>query len=180
MVFDAVRKATHHIKFECEKCEHSFSSLNTLSMKDPKSKSLETYRVCDSCKKQIISDIEDHFWYDVISRTDFERIISYLKSVDKIECVYHDNYTAGDITVHTKYATSGVVSDACEHFGYKIHGFEVLTEGDKENYDCFDKHGKCLMIFLVPDGNVEPIPESITKKSYSALDYINESDKIFD
>lgn len=175
MVFDAVRQATDHVKFECEKCEHKFKSLNIISFKPSSTGSFEKYRVCNSCAEKLESEIENHFWYDVVSKNDFERIISYLNSVDKIDCVYDDEYTAGDIIIHTKYATSKIVSDACEHFGYKVHSF-----GPEDNKsDCFEDHGECFTICIVPDGNIEPIPESITEKSYSELDYINESDKIF-
>lgn len=180
MVFDLVQKLTEDVSFECQRCERATKHLERILIEDPTQHILERYRVCESCKEQIVSDIEDHFWYDSVSETDFERLIEYLESVEEIECVYHDDYTAGDITVHTKYASSDVVQDACDHFGYKIHGFGVLRESETEKPDCFEDHGEIFMIFLVPEGDIEPIPDPIGDKNYSALDYVNENDRIFD
>lgn len=181
MVFDAVRRATKHIKFDCDKCERPCIDLNEISMQESSSEPISDYKVCNSCLEHMRSNIEDHFWYDVISEDDFERILSYLDSLDEIECVYDDNYTAGDISVHTNYATSDIVKDACDHFGYTIHSFGVLHEDDsKNNPDCLEDHGECFMIFLVPDGDVKPIDDPIEERTYSELDYLDESDKVFD
>lgn len=180
MVFDGIEKATENIPFNCDKCDHSSQNLEIICIHERTDEETKTYRVCSGCKDQLVSDIENHYWYEVVSEEDFNRMISYLQSVEYIDCVYGDGYSAGDIIIHTKYGTSEVVEDACDHFGYNIEQFSVVDGDDEQMYECFEEHGKCLMVLLTPDGNIDPIPDPIENRNYSSLDYIDEDDRLFD
>jgi len=156
----------------CERCGRSVEPEMIHSVE------LESeWSVCDGCVRAMEDNTTYHDWRDRYTEEQHERAVSLLVSRDEFECVL-DDYSRGQIAVHTPYVSSDVVLDFCKHFGFEIAGFWPRWE-QEERLPCSSEHGSTFEIILEYNTRSSPpIPTSV-EFDVIRLDRLDEIDKQF-
>lgn len=164
---------TDYESVECERCERDFPEdvVSPVTIE-------EDHHLCEGCRLSIEDDIENYNWYDRYTEEHHEMAVEILENQKEIECV-HDWYNGGEIIVHTKYVSSNVVTDVCEHFGLQIMAFRPIWQ-EEDTWDCVEEAGSMFQILLEYRHNSPPpLP---VEEEFSPLDinYLEDNDKQFE
>lgn len=117
----------------------------------------EERRVCEGCVRALSEDVDYYDWRTRYTEEQHERAVNLLSDQDEIECVI-SSYDDGQIIVHTQYVSSNVVTDFCNHFGFKILSFGPQWHVD-QMWPCMDQHGDIYEVVLEYNHNSpQPIP----------------------
>ena|SRR6056297_1091991 len=90
----------------------------------------DEYEVCEDCLALLKDEIDRYYWWDRLSEAHYDRAAEYLRSLDEVWCVKDNAYAGGEMWVHTPFCDAAVVNDVCEHFGFRIRWFSVVSPGD--------------------------------------------------
>lgn len=141
--------------------------------------------ICDNCRKRIVKEIDDRYWYDRFLEEHYNIISAYLSTLDEVWCVKDNAYVGGEMWIHTGHCTAEVVRDVLEHMGsiYSIH----IKRADEDTFDCVEEHGDCVEICLDFGSSSVPIympsptqlGEILYTSSYRATDHLTEDDRLF-
>jgi len=154
---------------ECDRCDREFDDLENVE-------SLEA-SLCDACIRALMDDIEFRDWQDRYTEEQHERALSLLDDYDEFECII-SSYEDGQVVIHTPYVTSDVVTDFCNHFGYKILSFGPQWSADYV-WPCMDDHGDIFEVVLQYDHSCDtPIPLA-AKFQENHIERIDGNDKQF-
>lgn len=160
----------------CDKCE-----LDRREVSDRVTLGDTTYALCRSCAQELARSVEYHRWSDRLSEAHYENAVAYLRSLDEVWCVIGDRYFAGELWVHTPYCSAAVVRDVCEHYGFQIAWFSIVSAGEHQ-FDCVEDHGPCIEINL-DYGPTSGWPRSLDVAedlSVSNLDMMKDGQKLFE
>ena len=137
----------------CDACDTThYAELHVVSLGDTE------YDVCSDCLQLLVDQIERYHWWDRLTEAHYNRAAEFLRSLDEVWCVKDQAYAGGELWVHTPYCDAAVVRDVCDHFGFQIRWFSVVSPGD-EGFDCVSKHGPCIEINLVYTNRLSnPLP----------------------
>jgi len=136
-------------QLECERCEREYDSESVQVIDLDEERSL-----CNGCIDALSDNIDYYDWQDLYTEEQHERALSLLTERDEFECVI-DSYEDGQIVLHTPYVTSNVVTDFCNHFGFKIISFGPQWEADGI-WPCVGRHGDLFEIVLEYNNNCPP------------------------
>jgi len=112
------------------------------------------YLLCKPCISALSEYIEKHDWRTRYTEEQHERAIELLSSYDEIRCVI-SSYEDGQIVVHTPYVSSNVVTDVCNHFGFRIVSFQPQWSEDAV-WPCMTEHGSIFEIVLEYNHRCQP------------------------
>jgi len=137
----------------CDACDTThYADLHDVSLGDTE------YDVCSDCLQLLVDQVERYYWWERLTEAHFNRAVEFLRSLDEVWCVKDQAYAGGELWVHTPYCDAAVVRDVCDHFGFQIRWFSIVTPCDK-GFDCISEHGPCIEINLIYTNRIsDPLP----------------------
>ena len=142
----------------------------------------DEYEVCEDCLVLLKDEIDRYYWWDRLSEAHYDRAAEYLRSLDEVWCVKDNAYAGGEMWVHTPFCDAAVVNDVCEHFGFRIRWFSVVSPGD-DGFDCVHDHGSCIEINLDYTNRVrDPMPleyDIIDDVTYHDVEWLEDHHRLF-
>lgn len=139
---------------------------------------LETgHQLCEGCLRAMEDDVEYYDWQDRYTEEQHERAIELFSERDEFECVI-SSYEDGQVVLHTPYVSSDVVTDFCNHFGYRIAAFTPRWEVENE-WPCMSQHGDTFEIMLEYNSQCSPPIPLPAKFQENHIEQIKAPDKQF-
>ena len=137
----------------CDACDTThYAELHDVSLGDSE------YDVCSDCLQLLVDQVERYYWWERLTEAHYNRAAEFLRSLDEVWCVKDQAYAGGELWIHTPYCDAAVVRDVCDHFGFQIRWFSVVTPTDEE-FDCVSDHGPCIEINLTYTNRpLNPLP----------------------
>jgi hypothetical protein len=140
------------------------------------------YDVCSACLQLLVDQVERYYWWDRLTEAHYNRAAAFLRSLDKIWCVKDQAYAGGELWVHTPYCDAAVVRDVCDHFGFQIRWFSVVSPGD-DGFDCVSEHGPCIEINLTYTNRISnPLPLEYDIQddvTYHEIEWLEDHHRLF-
>jgi hypothetical protein len=154
---------------KCDRCDIEMEGLEWV-------KALNA-ELCRPCLRALMDEVEFYKWKDSYTEEQHTRAMKLLRETEEIECVKGD-YDDGRIVLHTKYVSSDVVTDFCNHFGFILLSFGPQWE-ENEMWSCMHEHGDIFEIVLRYDHTSEyPVPVEL-KFYRNHLPRLTDNDKQF-
>lgn len=155
---------------ECERCGLEYEELTKVELVQPR-------ELCEPCIEALSQKVEYYDWRDKYTEEQHERALEEFDKYDEIECVI-SSYEDGQIVIHTEYVTSDVITDFCNHFGYRIISFCPRWENDGV-WPCEEMHGNMYEIVLEYNELCPPpMPIDVTFGE-NHIENVDENDKQF-
>jgi len=137
---------------DCDRCFREYEDLQTIELR-------EEHEICQGCVRSFEEDVFYYDWQDRYTEEQHERALSLFSERDEIECVI-SSYEDGQVIVHTRYVSSDVITDFCNHFGYQILSFSPQWSDDAM-WPCMTQHGDIFEIVLEYNHDCpHPVPTS--------------------
>lgn len=138
---------------------------------------LEERSLCEGCVFALDYRVEQYDWRDRYTEEQHKRALSIVRERDEIECSI-ESYEDGQIIIHTRYVTSDVITDLCNHFGFKVVAFGPQWK-QQEAWPCMKRHGSIFEIVLQYDHTCpKPVPMSVQFDD-AHIEQVDENDKQF-
>jgi hypothetical protein len=141
------------------------------------------YEVCSACLQLLVDQVERHYWWERLNEAQYNRAAEFLRSLGEVWCVKDQAYAGGELWVHTPYCDAAVVRDVCDHFGFQIRWFSVVTPSH-EGFDCVSEHGPCIEINLIYTNRISnPLPLEYDIQDdvrYHEVDWLDTHHRLFD
>jgi len=155
---------------ECERCGVERDELVTIEL-------LNERDLCDGCVRGIEANVDNYRARDRYTEEHHERAMQLLSERGEIECVI-GSYEDMQIVVHTPYVSSDVVTDFCDHFGFRILWFGPRWATD-DSWPCAQQHGDLFEIVLGYDHDCPPPVLVDATFDEEHIDELDENDKQF-
>lgn len=155
---------------DCERCGREYDELTTVELG-------EVRLLCSACIGALREKIDYFRWQDRYTEEQHERALSLLEDYDEFECII-SSYEDGQVVLHTPYVSSDVVTDFCNHFGYRIISFGPQWEAD-DMWPCVHQHGDLFEIVLQYNHLCEPPIPLAAKFQENHIERVDENDKQF-
>jgi hypothetical protein len=162
----------------CDACDTThYAELHDVSLGDSE------YDVCSDCLQLLVDQVERYYWWERLTEAHYNRAAEFLRSLDEVWCVKDQAYAGGELWIHTPYCDAAVVRDVCDHFGFQIRWFSVVTPTD-EGFDCVSDHGPCIEINLTytnRPSNPLPLEYDIQDDvTYHEIEWLENHHHLFD
>jgi hypothetical protein len=156
----------------CDRCgnERNEDFIQTVELTD-------THKICGGCATSLNGSVVNYHWQDRYTEEQHQRAVSLLSERDVFECVI-ESYEDGQIVLHTKYVSSDVVTDFCNHFGFEIARFGPQWLVDQE-WPCMTSHGDTFEIVLEYNHYSRPPIPTQARFEYASIDGLDGNDKQF-
>lgn len=155
---------------ECDRCGYERDELETIELR-------AEYELCGGCVNDMDASIDEYQWQDRYTEEQHERALSLLDEYDEFECVI-SSYDDGQIIVHTRYVTSDVITDFCNHFRFDIISFGPQWAADGM-WPCASEHGDIFEIVLEYNHSCAPPIPLPAKFRENHIERLDGNDKQF-